>query len=526
MKNRAIVELVIGAVLAAGLVLNSLGKMVEGEEISPGNLVLNSGFETLEEDRPASWKEDKKGGWKVSEEEPYEGERAIEATVAWSFFSQEIKAEAEQSYILRAYIRSDITITGKEDFDNTFLTLECLNWRKKVIRRDYGIVNATASWQRKVQQIYTPKGTRKIRIKLAKRQGEGSVWFDDIKLTQVVGLVANGSFETLEEGRPASWKEDKEGGWKVSEEEPFEGGRSMQATTSWSFLSQEIEVEAEESYIFRAYVKSDIVLLEKGDYKNTFLSLQYLGGEGKLIKEDYGIVNATASWQPKTRQIYISPEVVRVRIKLAKRQGEGSVWFDKIEIVDIPPMSVLNPGFETMSGRLPDSWKEDAKGGWEIDSESPHAGNNYMRATVAWSWLSQDIPVEPRKYYVVRAYVKSNITVFGQEDIDNGFFSLECLNGKDEVIREEYGTFNVDLSWERKEASIFTAEDTEKLRIKLAKRQGEGSVWFDDVELTTYPFLANIAKDKLFFIFYICLYLTLAVLLLRVVLKKPVKRVA
>jgi len=123
----------------------------------------------------------------------------------------------------------------------------------------------------------------------------------------------------------------------------------------------------------------------------------------------------------------------------------------------------------------------------------------------------------------VRAYVKSNITVFGKEDVDNGFFLLQSLNLKDEVLREEYGTFNADLSWKQKEASILTAEDTEKLRIRLAKRQGEGSVWFDDVELMKYPYLANIAKDKAFFIFYICLYLTLVVLLLRVVLKKPAK---
>jgi len=525
MKNITIVLLITGLVLAMGLVSSSLGKTAETEDINSGNLVLNPGFETLKEGKPRSWKEHKRGGWEVTEEDPYDGERAMQATVPWSSLSQEVKAEAEESYVLRAYVKSDITIVGKEDSDNTFLTLECLNWRKKIIRKDYGIVNATASWQKKVRQIYTPKGTRRIRIKLAKRQGEGSVWFDDIKLIKVVsGLVANGSFEALEEGKPSSWKEDGKGGWKVSEEDPFDGERCIEATVPWSFLSQEVRVIGEKSYTFRAYVKSDLALPEKEDYQNTFLTLQYLDGENRLIKEEYGVVSATASWQPKTRQIYISPEVVKVRIKLAKRQGEGSVWFDKIDIVETPLLTVLNPGFEILSGQLPDAWTEDPKRGWEIETEDPHGGRSCMKATEAWSWLSQDIPVEPRKYYVVRAYVKSNITVFGKEDVDNGFFLLQSLNLKDEVLREEYGTFNADLSWEQKEASIFTAEDTEKLRVRLAKRQGEGSVWFDDVELMKYPYLANIAKDKAFFIFYICLYLTLVVLLLRVVLKKPAKR--
>jgi len=333
-------------------------------------------------------------------------------------------------------------------------------------------------------------------------------------------LVLNSGFEILEQNKLASWKEDKKGGWKVSEEEPYEGERSMQATIPWSWLSQEVKVECEQSYLFRAFVRSDIVLPEEADFYNTFLALQHLDGENNLIKEDYGVVNATASWQQKVRQIYTPRDTRSIRIKLAKRQGEGSVWFDKIEIVEISPGSVLNPGFEIVSGRIPDSWREDSQGGWKVDPEDPHAGNNCMKATVPWSWLSQDIPIKPRTYYVLRAYVKSNVIIFDQENVDNGFFVVQCLNGKDEVIREEYGTFNAGLSWEQKEVSVFTAEGTEKLRVRLAKRQGEGSVWFDDVEITKNPFLANIAKDKLFFIFYIFLYLTLLVLLLRAVLKR------
>jgi len=161
------------AILVAAF--SMFGEGTEGVQIGPDNLIANSGFEILSQGKPASWKEDKKGGWKVSEEEPYEGERAMQAAVAWRFLSQEIKVEGEKSYILRAQVKSDITITGKEDYDNTFLTVECLNWRKKVIKKDYGIVNAIASWQKKVQHIYTARGTRKIRIRLAKRQGEGSV---------------------------------------------------------------------------------------------------------------------------------------------------------------------------------------------------------------------------------------------------------------------------------------------------------------------------------------------------------------
>jgi len=497
------------------------GTGARGSQIGSDNLVLNGGFETLSRGRPVSWKEDRRGGWEIETEQPYEGDRTMQATIAWSWLQQEIRAKANRNYILKAYIRSDITIPEKEDYANTFLTLECLNWRKKVIKRDYGIVNAASSWQLKIKEIHAPSGTRKIRIKLAKRQGEGSVWFDEVKLFEVPpGLVLNPSFEVLKKDRPVSWKEDPLGGWKIDTEQPYEGDRAMQATIAWSWLQQKVQVKPGKYYLLQAYVRSNIAIPEKKDYDNTFLGLQCLDEKGQLIKENYGITNATSSWQPKMQQIYTSLKTKKIRIKLAKRQGEGSVWFDNVKLFEIPFCVVFNPGFEILSGDKPDSWREDPKGGWKVTTEEPHAGENCMQATTAWSWLWQDISIRSRKYYILRAYVRSNIIVVGKEDRDNAFFSLECLDKDGKVITKTFQTFNANSFWEQKEGAIWTAEDTDKIRIKLAKRQGEGSVWFDDVTLVKHPAVANIFKDKGFFIFYISLYLILGISLLRLVLKK------
>jgi len=315
---------------------STLGEAAQGVQIDLDNLTVNSGFEILSEGKPASWKEDKKGGWKVSGKEPYEGERAIEATVAWSFLSQEIKAEAEEFYILRAYIKSDITIVGKEDYDNTFLTVEYLNWRKKVIRRDYGVVNATAFWERKVQQIYTPRGTRRIRIKLAKRQGEGSVWFDGIKLIQVSpSLLANGSFEILEQGRPAFWKGGARGLWKVSEEEPYGGDRCMEIIQSWNWLWQDVPARSKKWYTLEAQVRSDItfrVRQIKRDYENTFLSMECLDEDGRVLRREWGITMAFPLWHKRQTPVYTPKGTRKIRVKLAKRMGQGRVWFDDVQL--------------------------------------------------------------------------------------------------------------------------------------------------------------------------------------------------
>ncbi len=521
MKNKKIIVAAVTLLLLVAFgYFGSEG--AKGSQVSSDNLVLNGGFEALSKDRPVSWKESRGGGWKIETKQPYEGNRAMQATIAWSWLQQEIKAKADKRYILKVYIRSEITIPGKEDYANTFLTLECLNWRKKVIKRDYGIANAASSWQLKVKEIYAPSGTRRIRIKLAKRQGEGSVWFDEVKLFEVPpGLVLNPSFETLKKDWPVSWKEDPLGGWKIETEQPYEGDRAMQATIAWSWLQQEVQVKPDTHYLLQAYVRSDITIPDKKDYDNTFLTLQCLDEKDQLIKENYGITNATSSWQQKTQQIFAPLKTRKIRIKLAKRQGEGSVWFDNVGLFEIPPScTVFNPGFEILCVDKPDSWREDPKGGWKVTTGETHAGKNCMQATIAWSWLWQDIPARPKKYYVLRAYVRSNIIVVGKEDRDNAFFSIECLGENGKVIKQTYQTFNANSSWEQEEGAIWTAEGTENIRIKLAKRQGEGSVWFDDVELVKQRIMANIFKDKGFFIFYISLYLVLGISLLRLVLKK------
>ncbi len=333
------------AILVAAF--SMFGEGSEGVQIGPDNLTANSGFEILSQGKPASWKEDKKGGWKVSEEEPYEGERAMQAAVAWRFLSQEIKVEGEKSYILRAQVKSDITITGKEDYDNTFLTVECLNWRKKVITKDYGIVDAIASWQKKTQHIYTPRGTRKIRIRVAKRQGEGSVWFDDIKLIQVSpSLVANGSFEVLEKGKPAFWKGGEKGFWKVSEQEPYGGDRCMETIQSWNWLWQDVPVRPRKWYILEAQVRSDItfrVRQIRRDYENTFLSMQCLDKDGRVIRTEWGNTMAFPLWHKRQTSVYTPEGVTKIRVKLAKRVGQGRVWFDDVRLIRSSSLEHFSP---------------------------------------------------------------------------------------------------------------------------------------------------------------------------------------
>jgi len=330
-------------VTATTIVIISLGFLyilaIKKEKTILRVSLTNPGFEAIDESgKPKFWTEDVRGGWVVDTKYPYKGKVCMQANVSWSWLEQEIPVNSERHYLLRVYVKSDIVIPGKENYQNTFLTLECIDKRGRVIYKNWGIVNASPAWELKEVRICTPGDTQKIRIKLAKRLGEGSVWFDDVKIREIsVKPILNESFEELNRfNKPLFWKEDPKGGWIVDTKEAYEGKVCMQATVSWSFLSQEVPVRAKGYYALKAYVKSDIIIPGEENYQNTFLTLECLDKDNKVISRNWGIVNATSSWQLKKVDI-ATPKYTRViRIKLAKRQGEGSVWFDNLKLVKLP----------------------------------------------------------------------------------------------------------------------------------------------------------------------------------------------
>lgn len=341
-------------------------------------------------------------------------------------------------------------------------------------------------------------------------------------------LSENFSFEMVDtSGKLAFWAEDSRGGWSVSTGDPYQGERCAQGTVGWSWLWQKVPARKDKYYVLKAYLKSDITIPSKTGFENTFLGLECFDENGKIIKSEYGIANAPSFWQQRVRHIYAPAGTVRLGAKLAKRQGEGSIWFDNIELEEFSSVILNNPGFEAVDqlDRL-DAWAEDAKGGWSVTTEESYEGERSVQATVSWSWLSQDIPVRPDKYYTLGAYLKSDIA-FLEEDDWNAFLALECLDEKYEIIAEQMSQSAADSLWRLQEVSIYAPENTDKMRVKLAKRRGgEGSVWFDNIKMTEsawyikIKFLRRILEDKPFFIFYICVYLVLLIFLVRLILKR------
>ncbi len=189
---------------------------------------------------------------------------------------------------------------------------------------------------------------------------------------------------------------------------------------------------------------------------------------------------------------------------------------------------VSNFSFEVVDtqGKL-QSWREDASGGWSVNTEEPYEGKRCVQATIPWSWLSQDISVREGKSYTLKAYVKSDIVIPGKSNRENTFLCLECLDGKDTVMAEQMRQFEATSSWKPQKVSIYAPENTEKIRVKLAKRRGgEGRVWFDNLKMVQIAwymrieFLKRLHQDKRLFISYFSMYLIPLILLLRFILRK------
>ncbi len=341
----------------------------------------------------------------------------------------------------------------------------------------------------------------------------------------VSSKVLNPGFEAGLD-KPSSWIEDGEGTWFVDRKDPFRGEKSMAATVSWRWLWQEMPARPNKYYILRAYVKSDITVLGD-DYQNTFLTLECLDSEGKVIKEIYGIFNAVSSWELRELSVYSPPGTSRIRVKLGKRKGDGSVWFDEVTLTRSSSASMLNPGFE--AGSEPVSWTEDLRGGWSTDEEDPFSGERCMEVSASWRWLGQEMPVRPDKYYILSAYVKSDIIIYG-DDYQNTFLTLECLDSEGKVIKLVHGIVNAVSSWELRKSSVHTPQGTSRIRVKLAKRKGDGSVWFDEVRLVErsgilrIEWVRKISEDKPFFIFYSLMCFALIFSFVRLILKKNSSR--
>ncbi len=341
-------------------------------------------------------------------------------------------------------------------------------------------------------------------------------------------LLKNSSFEKVDRsGKLRSWAEYVKGDWSVSTQGAYQGENSMQATVGWSWLSQDIRVEPDKYYVIKAYVKSDMSLMGEDEKDNAFFGFECLDEENQIIRSDYGIITATSFWQQEIRQIYAPPATNKIRVNLAKRQGEGSVWFDKLELEQIPAVLLLNSSFEILDeqGR-PKYWQEDPSGGWSVSTQGAYQGENSMQATVGWSWLSQDTRVEPEKDYTLQVYSRSDIIIPRGMEEWNAFLTLECLNEGGEIVRSNPIQLHVTSLWKSQVISVYAPEDTERIRVKLAKRRGEGSVWFDELKIMksawymNLKFLRRIGQDKPFFIFYFSIYFILLILLLRIILKK------
>jgi len=340
---------------------------------------------------------------------------------------------------------------------------------------------------------------------------------------QSKNLLLNADFEVLEEpDKPKFWSRGP--GWSVDTQEAYQGKSCLRASEAWRWLSQEVPAKPEKYYSFTAYVKSDIGVARKTDYQNTFLWLDCLDKEGKVIKEDPSPVYVASSWGLYGRVVLTPTKTEKIQVKLGKRLGEGSVWFDGIELRLLSNNLLLNPDFEILDSQgRPVFWG--AGRGWSVDTMMPYRGKNCMQGTEPWHQLWQLLPAKAKSFFILNAHLRSNITAEGADNL-NAVMFLMCLDSKGELIKQEEQAMVAPFSWQEREISVYTPDDTTAVKIVLAKRLGEGSLWVDDLQVRQLPsylrirILRAILDDKPFFIFYFAIYLILVISLLRVVLKR------
>lgn len=138
----------------------------------------------------------------------------------------------------------------------------------------------------------------------------------------------------LSQSRPSSWVADAPAAWAWR---AHRHGASWVAGSSvaWSFLTQTLAARPNHLYDISVRLRADVPP-GPGEEGNAFAWLDGLDARGRIIQTDYGICHATRAWTEFQRHIVAAEQVRSWRLRLAKRGGAGTVWFDRASVLEGP----------------------------------------------------------------------------------------------------------------------------------------------------------------------------------------------
>ncbi|MFD0715259.1 DNRLRE domain-containing protein [Paenibacillus sp. GCM10027626] len=164
-----------------------------------------------------------------------------------------------------------------------------------------------------------------------------------------VNLIANGSFEQSENGKPAGWNLWSAAGTTaavaaVEEQYAVDQSRSLRLTgaesNTRSAMGQVVEgIRGDTLYEIRAWVKTEnVVPLTAGSPAGTLRLQSIINRDGQYEYTGtimVGKQSGTTDWTLLKQQFTTPPEASALQVQLFLWEASGAVWFDQVELVRV-----------------------------------------------------------------------------------------------------------------------------------------------------------------------------------------------
>lgn len=316
-------------------------------------------------------------------------------------------------------------------------------------------------------------------------------------------LVKNSSFEEVEEDTSGNWENGIAATnwnevWKpigeplvsVTDEESYSGEHSIEIyaeETSRASLTQEVDIQDNNTYILSGWIKTDQVTSQQG----ARLRIVSFKGDEQLRGIFYSArVDGTSDWT-YIEEIFV-PEagVDNVRVQFFLEEGTGTAWFDDVNLEKVEEDTILQNGsFESFEESTAPAWENNQAFNWnvwkptgnplvDVANDEAYEGNHSLKISAesqGRAAVSQDVPITGGQTYKVSSWIKT-------EDVSNtARMRVVYYEGDTQIELVHFGNVSNTKDWTKVEKVMTPPENIDSLRIQNFLEAGTGTAWFDNL---------------------------------------------
>jgi acetone carboxylase gamma subunit len=314
------------------------------------NLVKNGGFET----ELLNWQ-----GNDVAIS-PYDKKTGKNSAVINQFTGSEWKAidqiisipKNTYAFEISVWVKTESVEEQKEAYKAGAVIAEFTNASDKQINTEtIALAKGTTDWTNFKKTIKTPADAKKIRIMLALAQTNGSVYFDDVKVTPlseedylkqnpvagtpqkpdaVLKTFLNGNFEE----NLSSWN----GSGVIATTDKKEGNAAAELTSDtaeWKAIDQVSDIsKGDKTLDISGWLKAKNIKQGKDSWNNGMFIIEFKKDNDQKAAEDQviGMITGNTDWTLFQKSFAIPEGALKYRIMIALSNCTGTLLADNIEV--------------------------------------------------------------------------------------------------------------------------------------------------------------------------------------------------